>query len=72
MTNQQSTYTTRTEAIDREIIEPIEAAGSPVQDAAAEYNIDAIADAVLDDHAHGYACKVTAEQFWEIVAAHAR
>lgn len=60
------TYTTRTEAIDREIIEPI-AAGDA---SAAEYDIDAIADAVLGDHAAGYACQVTPEQFWAVVAEH--
>lgn len=59
-------YTTRTEAIDREIIEPIAASAA----SAAEYDIDAIADEVLGDHAAGYACQVTPEQFGAVVAEH--
>lgn len=59
-------YTTRTEAIECEIIAPI-AAGDA---SAAEYDINAIADEVLGDHAAGYACQVTPEQFWAVVAEH--
>ena len=57
-------YNTRTEAIAREIIEPIEAGDAK----ASEYDIDAIADRVLGGHADGYALKVTEEEFWDIVA----
>lgn len=57
------TYTTRSEAIYREIIEAIEAGDATRE----EYNIEAIADAVLGDYEDGFACKVTPEEFWEIV-----
>ena len=57
------TYSTRDEAIYREIIEAIEAGDATRE----EYNIDAIADAVLGDYEDGFACKVTPEEFWEIV-----
>lgn len=62
-------YTTRTEAITREIVEAIEATGV-VEDAHAEYDIDAIADAVLGDYEDGYALTVTTDEFWDIVARH--
>jgi len=58
MTN-TTRYTDRTEAIEREIIVPIEAG-----------DVDAIADEVLGDYEQGYACMVDPERFWEIVAAH--
>ena len=61
-------YTTRDEAIAREIIEPIEAG----QATAAEFDIDAIADQVLGSHENGYACQVGHDEFWQIVADHAR
>ena len=61
-------YTTRNEAIEREIIEPIEA-GEATRD---EYDIDAIAGAVLGTYAEGYALTVDADEFWEIVARHAK
>lgn len=61
-------YTTRDEAIAREIIEPIEAG----QATAAEFDIDAIADQVLGSHENGYACQVGHAEFWQIVADHAR
>lgn len=64
-------YSTRTEAVQAEIIEPIEAGGA-VEDAYAEYDIDAIEDQVLADHISGYALKVTPEEFWQIVEKHAR
>ena len=57
------TYTTRSEAITREIIEAIE-----VDDASADnYDIDAIADAVLGDYEDGYRIKVDEDEFWDIV-----
>lgn len=61
------TYTTRSEAIYREIIEAIEA-GDATRD---EYDIDAIADRVLGDYEEGFALKVEESEFWDIVAAHA-
>ena len=59
------TYSTRNEAVTREIVEPIEA--GDVQDAYAEFDIDAIQERVLGDYEDGFACKVTTEEFWEIV-----
>ena len=66
-----TSYTTRAEAIQREIIDPIEAGGE-VTDARTAYDVDAIADEVLGDHAAGYAPKVDADEFWAIVERHAR
>lgn len=60
-------FTTRDEAIQREIVDPIEASGE-VADARATYDIEAIADEVLDDHEAGYQCTVDADEFWRIVA----
>ena len=59
------TYTTRYEAIEREIIEVIES-GDVTRD---EYDIDAIANAVIGDFEDGYALKVDEATFWGIVAA---
>lgn len=67
MTN-TTRYTDRYAAIEREIVVPIEA--GDVDDARAEFDIDAIADEVLVDHEQGYACMVDGDRFWEIVAAH--
>lgn len=69
-------YTTRTEAIAREIIDPIEASGD-VSDAHAEFDIEAIADKVIDTAGsiRGnvlFECTVDADEFWDIVAAHAK
>lgn len=64
----ETIHTTRTEAIEREIIVPIEA--GDVDDARAEFDVDAIADEVLGDYEQGYACMVDPERFWEIVEAH--
>ena len=63
-------YTTRTDAIQAEVIDPIEASDA-VTDAAAEYDIAAIADEVLGSYSQGFACHVTPEQFWDIVARYA-
>ena len=60
-------YTTRDEAIHREIIEPIEAGDAT----AAEYNIDAIADAVLLDYDNGYAPDPEVD-FWAVVEKHGK
>lgn len=65
---EQATYTTRNEAIEREIIEVIES-GDVTRD---EYDIDAIADAVIGDFEDGYALKVDEATFWGIVADNAK
>ena len=57
------TYSTRSEAIYREIIEAIEA-GDATSD---QYDIDAIADKVLCDYEDGYMLKVEEPDFWRIV-----
>lgn len=57
------TYTTRDEAIRREIIEAIESDGAHSD----QYDIDAIADRVLGGYEDGYALKVGIDEFWEIV-----
>lgn len=51
-----TTFSTRNEAIYRQIIEAIQGSGE-VTDAAAEYDIDAIADVVLGDWEDGYLVK---------------
>lgn len=53
-------YTSRDEAIQREIVEPI---GD-----VADYDIEAIAQDVLGGYADGYACKVEVDEFWRVVA----
>lgn len=55
-------YTTRTEAINYEIISPIQAGESNT----AEYDIEAIADAVLLGYEDGYALDEDAD-FWTVV-----
>lgn len=64
------TYSTRSEAITREIVEPIEA--GDVTDAYAAYDIDAIADKVLCDYEDGYMLKVEEPEFWRIVEENAK
>ncbi|QYC55154.1 hypothetical protein SEA_BOILGATE_75 [Mycobacterium phage Boilgate] len=66
-----ATFTTRDEAIQRVIVDPIEASGE-VADARATYDVEAIADAVLGDHSVGYVCLVDADEFWRIVEQHER
>lgn len=61
------TYSTRSEAIYREIIEAIEAGDATRE----EYDIDAIADAVLGDYEDGFALKVEEPDFWRIVEENA-
>ena len=63
-----TTYTTRTDAIQAEIIDAIEAGEAT----AAEFNIEAIADAVLGDYGQGYGCIVSEDELWTIVAENAR
>lgn len=63
------TYTTRDEAIKYEIIEPL-------TDYAADHDIEAIADEVIDSIGEGvdyrFICAVEDDEFWEIVQKHAR
>ena len=58
-------YTTRTEAIQHEIITAIESDGSTK---AAEYDIDTIASITIAQDEQGYYCCVTADEFWLIVS----
>ena len=60
-------YESRAEAVLREIIEPIEATGEARRD---EYDIDAIASAVLADADQGYALLVDHDEFWSVVSEH--
>ena len=62
-------YGTLSEAIDREIIDPLEQT-YVVADAHAEFDIEAIAERVLGDYADGYACQVDPAEFWQIVEDH--
>lgn len=63
----RQTYTTITDAIEREIIAAIEAGDAKAE----EFDIDAIADAVIGDYEDGFALKVEESEFWETVAEHA-
>lgn len=63
-------YTTRTEAIQAEIIDPIQSSEA-VTDAAAEYDIEAIADEVIGSYGQGFVAQVGPDKFWTIVANHA-
>lgn len=65
-----TTYTTIADAIEREIVAPIEASGV-VSDAYAEYDIEAIRDETLGSYEQGFACLVPAEHFWDCVRRHA-
>jgi hypothetical protein len=69
MNTTTATYTTRTDAIAREIIEPLTATGEATS---ADYDIDAIAAAVIGDYDDGYAVTVDEGEFWDIVQHHAR
>ena len=62
------TYSTRDEAIYREIIEAIEA-GDATRD---QYDIEAIADKVLCGYEDGYMLKVEEPEFWRIVEENAK
>lgn len=68
METTSSRYTTRTEAIAREIVEPIEVGPT----SADEFDIEAIADEVLGTYEQGYACLVDADDFWAAVARHVK
>lgn len=60
-------YSTRDEAIQAEIINPIEA-GEATAD---EFDIETIANKVLGGYDQGYALIVDPAEFWEIVEANA-
>lgn len=68
-----TTYTTRDEAILRQIIDPICASGViDREEAEKRFDIEAIAADTLGGYATGYAQMVDAEEFWQIVERHAR
>ncbi|MGO1852782.1 MAG: hypothetical protein ACTH0V_05165 [Microbacteriaceae bacterium] len=72
-TEPRTTYSTLPEAVEREIVEPIEA-GGVVDDARAAYDIDAIADEVIaSDSPAGaaeFSCAVGTDEFWQVVQRH--
>lgn len=63
-------FATRDEAIQRVIVDPIEASGE-IADARAGFDVEAIADAVLGDYEQGYTCLVDSDEFWRVVERHA-
>ena len=66
------TYITRTDAIYYEIVKPIEDAGE-IADAYESFNIDAIADEVIENkNGHWVAKHITPDEFWDIVLDNAR
>lgn len=65
-------YTTRDEAIEREIIAALEA-GALIASPAIDYDIERIADTVLDTDDQGcYFQSATVEEFWDAVSDSAR
>lgn len=64
------TYTTRTEAVDREIIDPVENGDASAE----EYDIEAIADELVKIDTTGidpkYYVDVNEDIFWETIANH--
>ena len=66
-------YTTRADA-EQAIISAIEAAGSPVEDARAEYDIDAIVAEVYEHSTdlQSFVQITDTEGFWAAVERHAR
>ena len=65
----RTTYTTRDEAIEREIIAPIEASGESKTD----YDIDGIASAVLDSNERGeWFVSIDPDEVWSAVVDYAR
>lgn len=57
-------YTTRSEAIEREIIAPL-TASTEVTNPAVEFDLDQIADEVLCyDDSRGFHCHCSSEDFW--------
>lgn len=65
-----TTFATRDEAIQRVIVDPIEASGE-IADARTGFDIDAIAAEVLGDYEQGYTCLVDSDEFWRVVERHA-
>ena len=63
-----ATYSTRNEALHMEVIAVINNGMAYADD----YDVDAIADEVLGDFHDGYAVQVEGEDFWAIVAKHAK
>lgn len=66
-------YSTYPEAVEELVIEPIEA-GGVVKDAYLNYDVKAIAEAVISDYdpeQGGYHELTTDEDFWELVQRHA-
>lgn len=63
-----ATYSTKNEAIAAEVIAVINSGMADADD----YDVDAIADEVLGDYGDGYAVQVEDDDFWAIVAKHAR
>lgn len=67
-----TSYTTRDEAIQREIVAAIEANGTDVA-VADEFDVDAIADEVLDTDGQGrWYVAVDDDEFWRAVERHAQ
>ncbi|WP_106848260.1 hypothetical protein [Blastococcus sp. Marseille-P5729] len=58
-----TTYVTRTVAIQRAIIEPLTGR-------VADYDIEAIADRIIEHTEHGYVCPVEPDEFWQIASEH--
>lgn len=63
-------FSTRNAAV-ADVVAAIESTGE-VTDARADYDVDAICDEVIGDHADGYAPRVDVRGFWEAVARHRR
>ena len=70
--NTNPSYSTRDEFIDREIIAPIEASGV-IRDARRDFDVDAIADEVIDSEMCGpnpVFFQRDGIDFWDVVQAH--
>lgn len=67
-----TSYTTRTEAIARQIVDPIEASET-VADAYQDYDVDGIVDELIHMDGRGFVCAAEhdASRFWAVVAEHA-
>lgn len=64
----EQTFSTRSDAIEQLILPALEVPGVSTAD---DYDVDAIADEVLGEHAQGYAQQVDTDTFWTIVERHA-
>ena len=67
-----TSYTTKQDAIQAEIIDVIEASGVATAD---EYDIDAIADQVLTSEGTGFEYRIVVDEavdFWAVVEAAAK